>query len=445
MSKLIIKREDFVQELAPPYQVRAEDAFIDRLELTVGDWALYGSDDDVLAQLNRLRDAEIYDGDGEVIRLFRTFSTDRLSGKFDIRFASALNDDANTGKSPLIAGRLEKSGRYRPHRRLVGAGLQFGFACTLNLTRWVQAQQLKRYSRPDRPQILSDYVMAIAPDDSWYADERPLVQSTNLIIGPNRRYGYAKGHSLERHLANYIRAVSRLLTRSINDLPLDGQRAPERERYYSLREIEFYWEFEHDSPIQYVWNVIRPAISASSRSFVGGRDVDLPSAEVYAQSPNVKAQIAKATWLRVYAKTDQRVRFEIVLERGAIESCLGARSGNSLHSIAAMISPLRDVATNHLNAVLPHLNQTATMPSTATALRLLSEVQRACGNHHLAEAIVGALIVFGRVAPYNNDPMREAVNNLKEAGVLRPIRPRSRICVVTEEYRRPLEKLAEMS
>jgi hypothetical protein len=441
MSEHITYRSDFVLNLEEPFQARAEDAFVDRIEMTIGDWGLFGSETEVMNQIHRLRDAEVFDSDGQTLPLFHSIQSKSLYGKLDVRFATAISDDKVTGRSPLISGRLEKSGRYRPHESLANARLQFSFACTLNLTRWVQAQGLKRITRLNRPRIATEYVMAIAPDPAWYEEERPLVPSTNIIIGGLKRYGYAKGYPLERHFANYLRTTSRLLTNSIAQLPLDGHQTPVRERYYSIREIEFYWEFDHNSPISYVWNIIRPALGLSDRGFLGSREIENSSVELIGQSPNVKVMLGKGTWLRIYAKTDRRVRFEVLLESSAIERLQGARGGNSFQSIARMLQGLRDYATEKLNEVLPRLNRDASTSSTATAMLLMSEVQRACPDHHLAEMIVSALVCFGRIAPYNNDPARDAIDKLKKAGVLEPIRSRSRICVVTERYEQALDQL----
>ncbi|MFD1344653.1 hypothetical protein [Litorisediminicola beolgyonensis] len=106
-----------------------------------------------------------------------------------------------------------------------------------------------------------------------------------------------------------------------------------------------------------------------------------------------------------------------------------------------MIDELRAYAAKKLNEVLPILNEARDQRSTANALRLLWEIQRACSDYHLAEMVAASLVSFGRIAPYNNDPVREAVDRLKGAGVLRPVVARSPVCVVTEEFQGPLQEL----
>lgn len=177
---------------------------------------------------------------------------------------------------------------------------------------------------------------------------------------------------------------------------------------------------------------------------MGARDTFDGSGEVAGQSPNVKVMLAKGTWLRVYAKTDRRVRFEILLESSAIEKVSGPRGRNRLRSIASKLVDLRQHASLKLNEVLPMLNQGFSTKSTATALLLMSEIQIASPDHHLAEMIISALVAFGRIAPYKNDPVRDTVERLKRAGVLQPIKSRSRICVVTSEFSAPLEQLRQL-
>ncbi|WP_425098179.1 hypothetical protein [Tropicibacter sp. S64] len=146
----------------------------------------------------------------------------------------------------------------------------------------------------------------------------------------------------------------------------------------------------------------------------------------------------------MYAKTDRRVRFEILLESTAIEKITGARGANRFQSIAQKLGDLRAHAALKLNEVLPILNQGPPTPSTATALQLISEIQRASPDHHLAEMVVSALVAFGRIAPLNNDPLRETVDRLKKSGLLEPIKPRSRVCIVSNQYRLPLEQLRQL-
>lgn len=444
------QRNRFLLNFNEQTRVSVDQAFIDRVQLTIGDWGLYGTEDNVCETLTNLRHQEVETAEGEIIPLFKGDPIYSFRQKLNIAFAAPKDDAKNKGIAPLLVGEIWYADRYRRPMSLNDAASRVHFKTTLNLTRFVQAQKFKLRTRVDRkPRLLTGLVLAVDPDESWFADEWPLVPATNIIIGPWMKFAYAKSKSLHEHFVRYLSLVDGLLDRSLKQAtPEASPSLPKREKHYSLQEIEFYWEYDCDNPIEVVSSMLSKIKRLGSVAYEGSVDVEYPqraSSKVDFQSPSVKAKIAQGTWLKVYAKTSRRVRFEIELKSEIIGKQANGQTAKSRRALGRKITPLVQYATQQLNSVLPTLIAPPVPRSNVPALRLMSEINSVCEGPHVAEAIIGALVTFGRVSLYNNSPFKDPVHILRDKGVLTTVVPRSRNYVVTDEFATALEQLRSMT
>jgi hypothetical protein len=443
-------RSGFLLSLTENLQVLPEQAFIDRIQLTVGDWGLFGTTDNVCETFTELRLQEVVTAEGVCIPLFSGDPIFSLQQHLNIRFSSPNNDDENTGVAPLVSGAIWYADRYRRPEALRHATSRVHFQTSLNLTRFVQAQKFKlRTPLNRRPRLFfSSLAMAIEPDEAWYKEERPLVPATNVIIGPWTKYAYAMSKSLEQHFLEYLELLDELLSQSLTNSTPENVEVPLREEHYSLQEIEFYWEFDCDNPITTVIEFLPRLRSVGSTFFEGLKEIDPPtdiSGGADRQSPSIKAKIAEGTWLKVYAKTTRRIRFEIELEAGIIGKKACGQTADSKASLSAKIGPLKQYATDKLNAIIPVLLAPPLPQSNLPALRLIHEIVRACGDPHLAETIIGSLVAFDRVTNYRNPPLKDAIQRLSSREVLKTVVPGSRNYVVQSEYEQALKALKRLT
>lgn len=383
--------------------------------------------------------------DGECIPLFTGDPFLSFKQRLNIRFKSAASDNKMADVSPLMAGKIAYTDRYRRPTRLAPVESSVQFNTSLNLTRFVQAQSLRLRTRIDRrPHLITQLLLAISADPTWFKEEQPLVRATNLIVGPWNKYSFATSRTATSHFARYLRLVDGTLDRALEMSVPENVQSPIREKYYSLQEIEFYWEFDCDSPISFVMNALPKIRSMTSRFYEGGvsvQSLDMSPLETEHQSPSIKAKIGKGTWVRVYAKTTRRVRIEVVLEASIIGQKAGGQTASTRKQMCAKLDALSMYATSKLNPVLAALHEPPHAPSTISAMRLLSEVNRCSPSTFLAEAIIGALVAFDRVSLEPNSPFKEAVHLLRDSDVLRTVIPRSRNYTVTDTYRPALEQL----
>ncbi|SIT82454.1 hypothetical protein SAMN05421665_1464 [Yoonia rosea] len=444
MSNPIVRRDSFVRSLSAQTQITAENAFIDRIRLDVGDWALSGDTDQICDALTNLREAETYTANGECVQLFNNHIIEAIWNVRGLKFNSNPNRDNLAQNAPLLSGKVDLAmWQYRPVSRQPGEQARIVFETQLNLTRFIQAQRLKRITRLDRPKLASEYILAISPEESWYETETPLRPATNLIIGPNKKYAFALSQSMTQQLEHYLTVACDTLSNVMLEA-FDGSRATATHiPYLSLKEIEFYWEFDSDAPIDWVLSM-REILAQQSESF--GEDMyqtTHPSLQTQNQSPCFTLRMTQFIRIKVYAKTNRRVRFEVKLKENAINNTAGRRTHDSIDGVLSMIAPLAQEAAKRLRPVLQSIAAEPQPRGSFTAVELMHQILRASDDPHVSETIIASLVTFGRIAPYNNDPIRHAIKKLKELKVpiLRPRIPRSRICVVTDEYRDALASL----
>ena len=441
-----IKRSDFVRKLSPDTIVSGENAFIDRIQLDVGDWGLFGDRDAICSALSEFRNSETVTADGELVPLFTNHIVESLWDLGGLNFSTNPKFDNLSSASALVSGSVEQAQwRYRPTGRQPDETARIVFNTQLNLTRFTQAQKLKRFTRTDRPALASEYVLAISPEDKWYRDEFPLLPATNIIIGANSKYAFALKDPRTKQLRRYLRLVHEMLSTVVEDAFANTGASATEFPYYSLKAIEFYWEFDSNNPIDFVLS-LRPSLMQQGDNFTDDQyAINVPSLTTTNQSPCLSVRLTQGIKLKIYAKTNRRVRFEVTLENQSINTAAGPRSHDTLAGIISLIPTLADEAASRVRPFLQSIATGQCRPSsnTFTSLQLMHLINQDAHNPYVAEAIIAGLTAIGRIAPYNHDPLLKTVHKLRDRGVLRTLRSRSRIYVITDDYREALERLTQ--
>lgn len=285
-------RSRFLPPLLPSTQVKADEAHIDRLQLDIGEWALFGATDPICSALTSFSAAQVETTEGEVLPLFNGHVVESIHGLRKLKFRTNPKTDSTIKSAALVSGAVQQvNWRYSATSRRPNETTRISFATQLNLTRFLQAQVLKKTRRISQPKLAASYVLGIEPDAKWYTNEYPLLPATNLIIGDFTKYAFALKQPRTVQLHRYLRLVMGLLGRVMANA-FDGEEASfERFPSYSLKEIEFYWEFDHASPIDYVVSIRPDVIAASvifSERIFQYNDITL---EIKGQSPCLKVYL----------------------------------------------------------------------------------------------------------------------------------------------------------
>ncbi|MEX5597362.1 hypothetical protein [Pseudophaeobacter sp. C1-32P7] len=414
------------------------------MQVTIGHWAYFGTEQSVKDALSDLRQATVATADGAEVPLFRGRTVTNLYRDLPITFASSGFGGSRNAATPLIAGHLERvSLRNSRSAREAGEVTRMVANATLNVTRFIQAQQFRRITRLSRPRLVSEYVLAIEPNQAWYVDEFPLVPATNVLIGERRKYAHALAHDLSDHFRDNVETADRLLSEALvfgsDGYDVEIRRLP----HFGLSEIEIYWEFDHHDPIRLV-ETMSPWLSRLSRELRRTREfVEDYHEHLEGQSLKIELRLAHAKRLRVYSKTNRRVRMEVILEAVAISDICGARTATNLEEAAGWVNLLVADAARELNQVLDGAPGEMHSVPQYTPVELISRVHAAVEDHHVARAMLSTLVAYGRIAPGLNDALASAKDALARAGVIQTIRPGNRIYVIADEYAAALEALRE--
>lgn len=432
-------REDFVRPLTPGLQVSPSSGMVDRAEVSFGNWELPGTIQEVTQGLNQLRNFPFHTHDDREIPLFRHGQVDGRRLHPEVYFDSGTEeDDRITGERPLISGRIS----WVPRRSIPvdqrSEHKQLRFDATVNITRFIQAQVTRPVRSDDGIRLRHIPTLVMSPREHWYREEAPLVPSTNVIAGSVLKYSEALRRPASEHFTRLMALWTAQLDHSVcwafSELPSTPVQHPN----FSLREIEYYWEFDSENAIDFVQAIARPMSSLSGTIYVGGERVRLPEHTVEFQSPSVKVVLARDVTLKAYAKTLQRVRFEVTFGKRGIEDSLGRRrvsprrTATGIEELAEKVAVLQSAATDYFNEALPRILPSKPPESTLEVMDLLTRIGVcADGDARIAETIASALANFGRVEPYANDPIYPAVSRLRRTHVLESVRRRSRVNVVT--------------
>ena len=172
------------------------------------------------------------------------------------------------------------------------------------------------------------------------------------------------------------------------------------------------------------------------------------SLRVKQDSLSISAELSAGCDLIVYAKTNERIRFEVRLDRDVIAAMLrrgqddASRTACNHDDLRQMITTLREAATERFQTALAMLDRQRVPPaSDLTALRLCAEVGHILQDDALAHTVLETLRMRRSLASPLHSTMRGAAKRLIAAKILRRSGKRSPVFVPTDRYVRAVEEL----
>ncbi len=443
------QRSRYLPEMNATTRVSAQTAMIDRVVLNIGRWFIIDTKSEIAACLSNLTSITLpQSNDGEIpMFVARTCLAEHTRHMLDLRSSgSGVNRLAEAPSlSGALIGYVQRLPRVMGRTGTVGedagsggrANLRFHCGAVLqahlNLTRWLQGQDLHRLVRIDRPRTPRVFRLTVGSRPDWYLGERPMCMDSNIIIGHSRRYAFAMSKPCEEHFRDYLNTIEGHISDGL-DYHSNGQ--CEFHEEYRLGDIEYYWEFSHRNPIEFVNMLLFYMPLVARRMRVTRRQLGKISRVYHEQSICINVFLQKGIRVSVYAKTDRRVRFELCFPKGyQRDRSWRAPTFGTKTGLISRIAELKSIAADTMNLVLD--NMWATIggdPDRPTPLQLRHEISNAATDPFMATSIVMALALQRRVAPGIKDPMRPALIRLKKNGVLRYLAGDKSIFVVTPRY-----------
>ncbi|PTX46629.1 hypothetical protein IQ03_03741 [Gemmobacter caeni] len=232
-----MSREDFLPRLTVAPDFSESRASLDKIDLRFLDFILTG--ENAPTALNDMIGNAVFRHGGDGLNIFRHWSPPR---RLLVDVASGRH--SRTGLVPVFTGKLVGSAAH-PSR------VQFSLSAKLSVTRAILAQRLMR--RIDKPAIgRGSYTLLIDRHSPTWQDEYPLVDATNVLIGPDLRYDYAMSQPASAHLVGLVTEIEEAIALPFAVAAQRHQVQGDVGGAYSLSEAEVYWEFDTPSPISTV-------------------------------------------------------------------------------------------------------------------------------------------------------------------------------------------------
>ncbi len=464
-------------------RVSHEDAKQDHIHLVLGEWFIQGIGNDLGAFFDLLGPAPDLDNPSEIntnllTNILSSLPIEQLRpeifGWIFNRPAGSLDEytelemsRGGSGSNPSPGTPLATGKLYIHHSPAIGPhcdearGRMFRLSLFLNPTRFLRHQRcpplvgeppetwilppanMRRIAIPRRTRVTGE---------STDADiETSLDGNDNVILG-RRHILFSRAEAWPLHLRRYLQATEDTLQSEFDRVAnalgfhLNGPEGYSRTPYYSLQQVETYFEFTHPNPTQLV-RILQPALESIGREFTSREyPVSLIQSGIESNSRTLRIQLTAGTQLRVYAKTTHRIRFEIVhdVTHRSVSTLLHAEEGGyTTQSNSELLGWFRLLAldaANKINEVFSTLENRTTVPiDSADSYELIAEIFATVRNAHRAKQIIELLVEHGclRVGRSGTDFLPE-IKQLRRQGILENVADTN---CVTPRYRTALDTL----
>lgn len=257
---------------------------------------------------------------------------------------------------------------------------------------------------------------ALDGEDNW-------IPATGIL------QAFASAARWRQHLRRYVLGVAEAFTDELDrQLETHGGILTVRENF-TLRKVEMAFDFAANEPTELVRSLI-PLLSEYRADNCDVSAFPVPSESRAENSLCFRMGIRQGVLLRVYAKTNRRIRFEFIYEKINCRELLGEppERGRNIGTPAPRawdelfecLAALRARAADEMNALLQYLRQQSrVVESHYSPLSLMVRIGTILCDHELAHTVVSLLAKFGAISSRRaSDELSHALHALSESGIL---------------------------
>jgi hypothetical protein len=346
---------------------------------------------------------------------------------------------------PLISGHL--AGTARPNSVSDGGDEAIKFAIYLkaNPTRFAAYQ---RYSiLPDssgRFALLRDRFFC-RPRHQATEDEHPLELGLidNVIVGQNAEK--VTGATWPLVVDRYFSSILAHVREAIDRAGARYQSEVLWQPIIRLKRVESYWEFPS----------IDPLAEMTTLSDLAGRTVKALRGDIFelegrgtelnGDATSLTIKLANKRLLRIYAKTNRRIRVEVVHNFPEARQSIVGPNRHTLDSLPVALRQLAVDASTACHIVLAEMQKLSRRTSAGfpwyAIPRMIEELQGIGISRAVRQSVLSALVNIGSVSADRQGPKLTAIKHLMKLGLLcRPVKREPRFGV-TGPYRNALADL----
>jgi hypothetical protein len=254
----------------------------------------------------------------------------------------------------------------------------------------------------------------------YLGDEMPLIECDNIVLG-SFRLSRSEGWEWNVHLRKYLTAVDQGLERALDIAARRSGVEIEGSLSFYMYRTEVYWEVSHPNPISLV-SSLGPRLRQVSQ-YVSSATYETIDEE---NSPRIECRLNGGGSLAIYAKTNQRVRFEVrFMKKHSPEPRILISQPHLERFVTALVVASAR-AEQRLNQLLVSLPRSASKRSKSIDL-LLEEIRRASETGDVAYALLQILAHRGSIDTRPSRSLAKAANKLFRRGVLVRVRKHARV------------------
>lgn len=455
---------------SPSLRVTAETAKFDLIEIEIGEWIIQGIPNDIAnffkflgpyperleAQSNLMSSQtrpvtpdrfgwmfNRHSGENEQISKVKLRGSGRGSGSNNDRLLAS--GDLQVRSIPCSV-----PGEVRKRLRL---------DLSLNPTRFVRHQMWPtRMGRPVEDWDWPDPIIRTGNQSTPPSPESEIaLDGKDNVLLSARNLSLARPEAWPYHVRRYFEAfesaINAEFARAFDEADLalfTGRRIRRPTTHYNLNLVESYWEFQSANPTREVRRlepILFPlGMSTTSRDYPHG----LAQSGLDENSRSILIALPRGRSLRVYAKTNKRIRFEVIhdLSKPSVCQLLNPyecrKTTERLDEVLTWLDCLAQDAATCLNEILGYIEAHAlTVEPSAPTYELIFKIAATVQNEARAETILSLLVEDGCVRMgRGGSPLLEDVRKLRRKGILEQ---HFRSDVVTPYYREALTILRQQA
>jgi hypothetical protein len=293
----------------------------------------------------------------------------------------------------------------------------------INPTRFCAYQptpsRVKRDNKIER-RLAESFVLFAKQDRISHATERTLDYKDNALLKPVSKLNGSRG-LWQQNLERYISLISDYLSNEIDEYHSGGFILQGFESYYSLKSIETYWDIKCDNPITTIKSLERDFLTLgnnTSTSYYNDAGTLTEGSAI-----TLRAEFKTKQRLKLYAKTNKRVRVEIEHKYNQNPALTENRTytATSLEDLISLINFASHESSELANKFLSSLSEYSNHPSilSGNPLTFIQMIYRHLNDIELAEEISSLLTVSGGVPTGSaKGRYKEAFEKLILAGII---------------------------
>lgn len=304
-------------------------------------------------------------------------------------------------RSPLCAGWIQFKRIPNELRTKFPQGRRLQLHLSLNLLRFIRHQPKKPIPINENDWPPSPRITARKEDRSSFKSEVSFDGEDNWLPDEKIWNSSSTPQKCREHLRQYVDKIMAVFCRNLKRASKVAgvENLKRTEKYHSLKSLEVAWEFASDNPLLDAAELGRLAVRAASRSKERHYQFKMGETGRRINSTSFSVSLAEDIELRIYAKTNKRIRFEVVQnnlwkkwspllrearlrriqQKGIYRSSAEAfEQSRSLDVMMLILEELRRKAAGELNSFMVEMrNQKQEASRSRPLIDLLGEISSA--------------------------------------------------------------------